>query len=504
MAWYIDVANDEGQMVKRPYDGPLTPGLRVYEKVADGDNWNYDEFQVNNQGQPIKPEYRYSQGGAAVEIKNVNTGQWEPSVVDPLDPYGRQIPISEAQAKGIQYQMTPGLDTSGGGFFNQLKDAALGEGGDWGALQLFSAPVMAAYGGPLLSSLGVTNPIAQGAIKGAVSSGISGGDPLSGALSGGAGSYMSDLLSPAATATDGALQPEFASAEFSAPQNGEYDLSFLNDPAFAGGYDFNTMPTYADYYGGGFDPKLMGYPVNLANSSEYLSPGSADTGTSWYTPALKALGVGAGFGAAGAAGGGGSGATGTTGTTGTISKLLGLTGGAATAVDALGRAIPGLLGAYASSEQAGALGDMARKLDEYGAPSRARYEASFAPGFDLATADPAYKGALDTTADALSRSISARAGNPYGNPGALMEANKYLINSTAMPALNEYRRLNAGTGALANLAAAAPAASTAATGASTNIWSGLGGAAADVLNPKPAQLTLADFMKQFNTGKALA
>jgi len=135
MAYYIDVDEGDGEVRKRPYDGPLTPGMKVYERVQDGDNWSMEELQVNDQGQAVKPEYRYSQGNSAVEVKNINTGEWERSVRDPTDPTGQQIPISVAQERGINYENTPGLDTSGGGIFNHLSDMVMGNG-DLGLLEM--------------------------------------------------------------------------------------------------------------------------------------------------------------------------------------------------------------------------------------------------------------------------------------------------------------------------------------------------------------------------------
>jgi hypothetical protein len=172
---------------------------------------------------------------------------------------------------------------------------------------------------------------------------------------------------------------------------------------------------------------------------------------------------------------------------GDLAKILGNVGAAG-------------LGAYASNQQAGALTDLANKYMGFGAPSRDRYEASFAPGFDLSASDPAYKGALDSTMDATLRRLSTQ-GNPFGNPGGLIEANKAVVNSTALPALQEYRRLNAGTGGLANMNAAAPATANAAIGASGNVYNAIGSGIADITNPKTS---CADLIKKYGGGVALA
>lgn len=181
-----------------------------------------------------------------------------------------------------------------------------------------------------------------------------------------------------------------------------------------------------------------------------------------------------------------------------ISRIL---NGTATADDwakITGQALPGLLGAYASSQQANTLQSLADRYAAYGAPSRARYEASMTPGFDPTTI-PGYKGALDTASDSLLRRLSATGGNPYGNPGGLIEANKAIVSGTALPAIQEYQRTNAGAGGLANLAAAYPATQNSAAGANSNIYNSLGVAAADIFNPRQS---LNDLLKSMQTSLA--
>ena len=193
-----------------------------------------------------------------------------------------------------------------------------------------------------------------------------------------------------------------------------------------------------------------------------------------------------------------------------LSKLLGLTGDAATAVDALGRAVPGLLGAYAANQQGDALSDIAGKEDArirefmaYGAPSRDRYEASFAPGFDIGS-DPALKGAMDTTSDTLLRRLSATGGNPFGNPSGMIEANKSVLNNVALPYLQNYRNQNASTGGYGafNTTAAGGgntnALNMAGLGADKTMWNSLG-LAADQAFGAP-QTSLADLLKKLQGG----
>ena len=198
-------------------------------------------------------------------------------------------------------------------------------------------------------------------------------------------------------------------------------------------------------------------------------------------------------------------------------KTLGVdTGEYGGAVDALGRAIPGLIGAYASNDQADAIRGLGDKEDArirefmtYGAPSRERYEASFAPGFDIAK-DPALTGAMDTTMDTLLRRLSATGGNPWGSPGGLAEANKYVMGNVALPYLQNYRNQNASTGGYGafNTTAAGGGDSTklslSGINADAGMWGGVGDAAASVFTPKTSLEQLLKQLKGYNLGISLA
>ena len=88
------------------------------------------------------------------------------------------------------------------------------------------------------------------------------------------------------------------------------------------------------------------------------------------------------------------------------------------------------------------------------APSRTRFETAMSPGFDPYTGIAGYKGAVDTTSESLLRRLSATGGNPYGNPGGMIEANKQIIAGTALPAIQDYTRQNASVGFNQNIAPA--------------------------------------------------
>ena len=148
------------------------------------------------------------------------------------------------------------------------------------------------------------------------------------------------------------------------------------------------------------------------------------------------------------------------------------------------------LGAYGANKQADSLNSLAQKYSDYGAPSRARFEASMTPGFDPMSI-PGYSGALDTASKGILARLSAQGGNPFGNPGGLIDANKQIVAGTAMPAINEYQRQNANAGFGASMNAAIPL-QTAAIGQEGNVLNALGYGLNAVANPQP---TLADMIK---------
>lgn len=122
------------------------------------------------------------------------------------------------------------------------------------------------------------------------------------------------------------------------------------------------------------------------------------------------------------------------------------------------------------------------------------------PGFDP-TSIAGYQGALDTTSQTLLRRLSATGGNPYGNPGGLIEANKQIVSGTAMPIIQNYQNQNANTGGLGALAAAYPSTQQAATQSGANVYNALGSAVGNVVNPpQTAAQSLADVYKLINSG----
>ena len=115
-----------------------------------------------------------------------------------------------------------------------------------------------------------------------------------------------------------------------------------------------------------------------------------------------------------------------------LTKLLGTLGSTA-------------LGAYGANKQASSLNNLAQQSMNFGAPSRARFESSMSPGFDP-NSIPGYSAAVNDAMKSTLAQLSAQSGNPFGNPGGLIDANKKVLAGTALPAINEYQRLNANTG----------------------------------------------------------
>lgn len=105
------------------------------------------------------------------------------------------------------------------------------------------------------------------------------------------------------------------------------------------------------------------------------------------------------------------------------------------------------LGLFGANTQANALGGVADKYLNIGAPFRMKLAESYMPGFDLTKQDPAFQGAIDQSGQSVMRALSTN-GNPYDNPGAMAEGQKYVLNSTILPQLNTYRSQLGGFGGL--------------------------------------------------------
>lgn len=405
------------------------------QAVATEEGWTFPQAPVDDDGAQIRviddpaevlalntqalgfnPDDKRVNPDQSVSIMNPQTQQYEQAVA--AGESGALMPISMAQEQNLpiyQYAMEP-KDT---GKLGQIVDIAT-------PLAKLAA---VAYG---------ANALGTGSLPGL------GGD-------GGMTASVADSVAPSQVAS------------YTAPELGMGGAQGLQ---VGGG-------------GLGLQAPVTGNLASMGGAQGLVAP----VGTSFAGAAIPAA-----VGAAGAAGSvlGGTGGATTLANAGLGATAAGAGGAAATGGTALSR-LTGIdpdvlsvagqvagagLGAYASNEQSGALTDMANKYLEYGAPSRARYEASMSPGFNPSSI-PGYQGAVDNAMEATLRKLSTQ-GNPFGNPGGLIEANKSVVAGTALPALQEYQRLNAGTGGIASLNAAAPSTSAAATGANANIYNAIG------------------------------
>jgi hypothetical protein len=385
--------------------------------------------------------------------------------------------------------------------------------------------VMAAAGniaGPTLNSTFGT--LGGSAVKGALSSALLGGNPLTGAAMGGlgslAGNALSSIGSPSITETTQTLNnptPTSVLGTYAEYPGGGMDDYYAglfgdSDPYGLMGWGNETLDpellrslgidtSYNTFLPTSAYNSMMDDQINapaLDSSGNPISAPSGLMGTNIYGSLGTVLGTTGGLGmllralSGGdplAGGSGGSG--GTSRGLGGLGSLLGQSGSTGSLLDAFGRAIPGLIGAYGASQQANAINDLAKRYEGYGAPSRARYEASMQPGFDP-NAIPGYSSAIDDSMNSQIRALSTQ-GNPFGNPGGLIEANKKVVAGTALPAIKNYQNQNALFGGLASLNSAVPGLSTSAIGANNNVLSQLGLGAGAAFNPP-----------QSNTGGSLA
>ncbi len=153
------------------------------------------------------------------------------------------------------------------------------------------------------------------------------------------------------------------------------------------------------------------------------------------------------------------------------------------------------LGIAGANAQTDAMKEMQDKYLALGAPYRSRLQSSYEPGFDMAKQDPAFQGALDQASNSVLKGLSTK-GNPFDNPGGLMEANKYVTQNVALPQLNTYRSQLGSFGQL-GVNTAGTAGLSAAQGAG-GVYDALGAGLAGLTQP---QNDLSALLKQLNGGK---
>lgn len=178
-----------------------------------------------------------------------------------------------------------------------------------------------------------------------------------------------------------------------------------------------------------------------------------------------------------------------------FSRILDGTASTADWLSVLGPTAATALGIYGSNRQAGRYDDLANRYLAMGEPFRARAEASMQPGFDPMSI-PGYRAAVDDAMDTQLRGLSAVGGNPFGQPGGLIEAQKKVLAGTALPAITNYQNQNISAGGLANLQTQAPGLQSAAIGQQGNVYNAIGAGISDITNPRRS---LADVLQYYGS-----
>ena len=146
----------------------------------------------------------------------------------------------------------------------------------------------------------------------------------------------------------------------------------------------------------------------------------------------------------------------------------------------LGAVAPSVLGYIGSKDIADQQAQLAREYMALGAPSRSRYEASYAPDFTMAN-DPGYTDALNQTSKSVLHGLSAQ-GNPADSPNAWAQSLSDIYQQTAYPALQNYRTTNATAGGLASAFPAGVDANNANLESQGNMWNAIGAGASSLNN----------------------
>jgi hypothetical protein len=219
-----------------------------------------------------------------------------------------------------------------------------------------------------------------------------------------------------------------------------------------------------------------------------LGTGAASGLSSLFAPSGNAAAGGSAGGAASTAGAAAGGSS--------LSRILSGQGNLDDYLKTLGTLGATGLGVYGANQQANAYNQLADKYLAIGAPSRARYEASFDPNFNVNDI-PGYTSSVNTATDTLLRRLSAENGNPFGNPGGLAEALKYVEGNVALPAIENYRNQNAATGGYGAFSTAAPSAAAAGVNAGTGVYNAVGYGLGQLTQPTQPT-SLAGLLKQIN------
>jgi hypothetical protein len=193
-------------------------------------------------------------------------------------------------------------------------------------------------------------------------------------------------------------------------------------------FSYGTLTSGLEGGGAGsyaVDPAL-GAQQAIDGSMQSIYDANAAAGMGGYNPSLASS-------AAGSLGSSGSGLFGGIGDF--INSPLG---------SLIGKVAPSVLGYLGADKQADMNRDMFNQYWGAGAPFRSLALQTTQPGFDIGK-EPGFQNAMDTTMNTYMRAASAgnaqgvAGGNPFNNPGAFMESQKYLAGNLALPYLQNYR-----------------------------------------------------------------
>lgn len=285
---------------------------------------------------------------------------------------------------------------------------------------------------------------------------------IKGALDKGYGVYaLAAALGGAALSGAGGGGAATGAGAYSGGATGAFDLAGLSGTGIpeawgitgGGGGAGATGATGMDFLNSGFnlfDPSTWGGGVDAASGIPSYNPGILDPGYLSGATIDPTLGASAGapfqpgYNFLDPSTYGGSSAGGSTSLLDNIRKLLspgggGSGGGGGLDLSNLLRgALQGGLGYLGANQQQDAMQKLQDQWLGLGAPSRARFEGSFAPGFDLKEGD----AAVGQMWSDLERGASSRYGNPYASPTAQSEILGQVWNRGYLPQLNTYRSQN--------------------------------------------------------------
>lgn len=241
------------------------------------------------------------------------------------------------------------------------------------------------------------------------------------------------------------------------------------------GMDFSGLTGAADAaWGANLRPDSLASMQEIDGSMQTIYDAMASAGAPGYSPALASTSLGSGFEMP--------------------SWLKSILPDGTTLPKLVGTGLQTALGIYGANQQANAYGDMFDKYYGMGAPYRDLLLKSYQPGFDIGN-EPGFKNAMDTAFNTYMRAASAgnaqgvASGNPFDNPGALMESQKYLLGNLALPYLQNYRSGLSSSGQLGIEPSAQLGSNK--IQAQGGVYDAIGYGIDQVFNPQP------DYMKKF-------